>query len=214
MKTCKACATPLDPLCFPRSPNYKDGLSSTCRSCVTKRTKRWRADNREEVNATKRAWSAKNPGAPAAHGRKYREANKDKCRASTARWESMNPEKKEAGRKRWRVSNPEKYKAVVASAGKKWRRGNPGVVNAKTAKRRAALRHATPAWADLCAIRKIYIEAAGLSRETGISHEVDHIVPLQSPKVCGLHAEQNLQIIYATANRKKHNHLRQSRLIA
>jgi 5-methylcytosine-specific restriction endonuclease McrA len=38
-----------------------------------------------------------------------------------------------------------------------------------------------------------------------VKHEVDHIVPLKSPLVCGLHVEHNLQVIPATQNRRKHN---------
>lgn len=72
-------------------------------------------------------------------------------------------------------------------------------------KRRSALKIATPAWADLVAIEAIYVEARRLTAETGTLHEVDHIVPIQGRRVCGLHVEANLQILTKIDNVKKHS---------
>lgn len=54
-------------------------------------------------------------------------------------------------------------------------------------------------------IRKLYDEAARLTRETGIKHHVDHIVPLKSPVVSGFHVEHNLQVIPKLVNLAKGN---------
>lgn len=72
-------------------------------------------------------------------------------------------------------------------------------------KRRAALSVATPSWADLVAIEAFYVESRRLTAETGVLHEVDHIVPIQGRRVCGLHVEWNLQILTKTDNVKKHS---------
>lgn len=73
--------------------------------------------------------------------------------------------------------------------------------------RQVRKRHATPAWADLAAIEAIYQEAMRLEVETGEPHEVDHIIPLSHPLVCGLHVHWNLRAITKTENRRKSNGL-------
>jgi hypothetical protein len=71
--------------------------------------------------------------------------------------------------------------------------------------RRAGLKTATVAFADRKEIKKIYQECAVITKNTGIRHEVDHIVPLNGKYVSGLHVHWNLQIIPATENRYKSN---------
>ena len=63
-----------------------------------------------------------------------------------------------------------------------------------------------PAWANKEAIKQFYTDAKKLTEETGILHEVDHIVPSNHPMVCGLHVENNLQILTKSENRKKSNY--------
>lgn len=102
-------------------------------------------------------------------------------------------------------NNPEIAKRN-AERSAKWARENAGRVQAKVARRRAMKLQATPSWADQQAIRRFYDRARRLTETTGIQHEVDHIVPLRSPVVCGLHCEANLQILTKRENRRKWNH--------
>lgn len=74
-----------------------------------------------------------------------------------------------------------------------------------TTQRKAAKMLRTPQWADHDAIAKIYRECDRVTRLTKIAHHVDHIVPLQGRNVSGLHVENNLQILTATENVRKHN---------
>lgn len=64
---------------------------------------------------------------------------------------------------------------------------------------------ATPEWADFKAIRAVYRKCAERERFTGIKHQVDHVVPLQSDWVCGLHVAANLRVIPAITNGQKSN---------
>ena len=73
------------------------------------------------------------------------------------------------------------------------------------ARRRARKLNATPVWANQFNISEINHLAKLREKVTGFKWHVDHIVPLVSDKVCGLHWEANLRVIPATLNLKKHN---------
>ena len=55
------------------------------------------------------------------------------------------------------------------------------------------------------AIKEIYSLAKERTQLTGIPWEVDHIIPINSKLVCGLHTPCNLQVIPARHNRLKSN---------
>jgi 5-methylcytosine-specific restriction endonuclease McrA len=48
-----------------------------------------------------------------------------------------------------------------------------------------------------------YDEARRLTKETGVSHVVDHIAPLNGATSCGLHVPWNLQVLTDAANKRK-----------
>ena len=63
---------------------------------------------------------------------------------------------------------------------------------------------AWPDWADDEAMERIYKESARL-RKRGEDVNVDHMVPISHPHVCGLHVPANLQIMTALENGQKGN---------
>jgi hypothetical protein len=67
------------------------------------------------------------------------------------------------------------------------------------------LKIVTPLWANKDDIKQIYEEAKRLTIETGIKHQVDHIIPLKHSLVCGLHVKENLRVITQEENYKKTN---------
>ncbi len=72
-------------------------------------------------------------------------------------------------------------------------------------RRRRHERQAMPVWADRKAIADMYREARRITRETGVLHVVDHIVPLRGKIVSGLHWHMNMQVIEWLPNAQKGN---------
>lgn len=71
---------------------------------------------------------------------------------------------------------------------------------------KSRLRKAKPPWANAFFLREIYSLARLRTKLTGIEWHVDHIIPLSSKHVCGLHVHDNLQVIPAVSNLIKSNH--------
>ena len=87
-------------------------------------------------------------------------------------------------------------------------RKNKDKKRALTAKRRAKRNLASPHWLTedhFNEIKKFYSLAEAAFKDTGIKHDVDHIIPIGGENVCGLHVPWNLQVIPASKNRSKNN---------
>ncbi len=77
--------------------------------------------------------------------------------------------------------------------------------------RRDSLKSATLPWmtpADFAMINKFYDMAKHMSATGSTKYEVDHIIPLNNPIVCGLHHQNNLQVITVEQNKLKGNDIR------
>jgi hypothetical protein len=129
------------------------------------------------------------------------ELNKQSNKTRSMNWSKSNPESIKAIQKR----HNEKNKIERAKKHADWARANKPKRNATMAKRKAIKLIAMPLWANKVEILKIYELAIAQQKETGIRKHVDHIVPLQSKLVCGLHVEANLQIIDGALNESKRN---------
>ena len=94
----------------------------------------------------------------------------------------------------YREANPEKVKV----SRQQHYLNNKAYYISKNALYRANKSQATPAWANLEKIKEIYINCPE-------NMHVDHIYPLNSDWVCGLHNEFNLQYLSPEDNLKKSN---------
>ena len=130
-------------------------------------------------------------------------------RARNSQWARENRVRLKAKASAWREANPvkaaevalrssRKLKVKRAEYAAKWTRANREKRRASTAKRMAMKLRAIPMWADLNAIQAFYAD-------TPRGYQVDHIVPLDSPIVCGLHCEANLQYLPSSENQSKRN---------
>lgn len=116
----------------------------------------------------------------------------------------------------WYLQNKETViaRAKTQTAEKKreyqnaWKRNNIVWVRADTKSRRRKHRDATPPWVtreQKSEMRSLYQIAITMSKTTGEQYVVDHIYPLRSDTVCGLHVPWNLRVITQKENLLKSN---------
>lgn len=145
--------------------------------------------NKERYLENAKKWREENPDYYEIRKVEYfgRDDIRERSRQKTREWKKNNPEKKKENDKRWRENNRPKTRA-------------------RSSKRRAAERNATPSWLTEehhLQIVAVYAESERLTLETGILHHVDHIVPLCGKNVSGLHVPWNLRAIPAAENLAK-----------
>lgn len=194
-KICTKCQLEKDSLEFYKCRSNKDGLRGSCKLCMDsycktnkslekhrQYNKKYRAENRDEIVEKQR---------------EFRKNNPEVCYGYSKKWISNNKEKRNAIDRNWRKNNPER----VAAMDKRNRTNNRGTKNSVVAKRRATKKNATIDYERFRdEIRTIY-------QNCPAGCEVDHIVPLVSDIVCGLHVPWNLQYLEKSENRRKGNRL-------
>ena len=203
MKSCSRCKEEKSYGDFYKGRRYADGHQSYCKVCAKLATQEsyWR--NPDRVRARSRDWA---------------KTNRVKCRLRAQRWINENREHVRARdrarykRHRRKIIDYQKRYAAGNRAKKniisrRWATLHPENVRAHCRTRQAMKRRSVPAWADLSKIKAIYAEARRLEMQTGERFHVDHIVPLKSPLVCGLHWELNLTILGASENIRKGNRI-------
>lgn len=183
-----------------RSP---DNLNTVCKACCRDYYSVYRSSNIDKVRSYARKWRESNPDLAKNRPRLWRETNPDKQRQSEINYRKNNPDKRRVSCSTYRRFNKEKESEYR----KKYCLTNRPILNAKAAKRRSAKLLATPSWINEEIVLSIYKEASILTKSTGIKHHVDHIVPLQSSIVCGLHCESNLRIVTFEENLSKGNRI-------
>jgi len=194
MKTCIRCLQTKPLTAFWAHCNQKrmpppDGKLAHCKACGDIERRKWFQANKQYAAAKQREWNKAHPEVVKARYRKRKDDPKYKAlmrKHSTI----------------YRNKNREATNQRVA----KWQRNNPDKHCAYQAMRRSAKLQATPAWANQFFIREAYHLAKLRTKMLGYPWHVDHIVPLQSPLVCGLHVEHNLQVIPGSDNIAKRNY--------
>lgn len=173
----------------PHSDFYSRGsgkFRADCKSCTDKRALAYAAKNYATIREYKKRWRGENAGKIKEAKRVRYVANAKDVKLRAAEYARANPERVKAYKQAWKKDNPQALREYRFVRGQ-------------------AKRQATPSWANRAAMLAIYHEARQLSKDTGVEHHVDHVVPILSSRVCGLHCQQNMQILAAFANQSKLN---------
>lgn len=219
MKRCSKCGLRKQLDRFPRRKSSADGRRNECRDCAEKFHAGWRNANTERVREVARESAkrrrAANPQKMREYANQYRAKNAGKARAAYRTWYEANKDASSAATAAWGARNPgwyqryvERNREAIREKRRQWARTNRAAETAKARRYHLSKRRASPLWLSpiqVALIAEHYEIAAARSVQTGIPHDVDHIVPLNGKSVCGLHVPWNLQVIPAVENRAKRN---------
>jgi hypothetical protein len=192
MKICTKCNKSKQLIDFNKNKNRKDGVQIWCKSCYNM----YCTENKEKLSRKRAIYTEEHKKEKVLYDSIRYQDNKEEVSKYNEKYRSRHKEEISIYSKEYRTRNKETQYFLTSE----WKKSNPGKVAASNAKRRAAKLNAT-----LKSLSKeqneemtaLYVEAARLTRETGIQYHVDHIVPLQGDNVSGLHVPWNLQIMIA-----------------
>jgi hypothetical protein len=213
-KVCTKCGEEkLRAMFYPRSTKNPEDrrVQVYCIPCSQERNKKYKQTNWDKVYAKSREWGVENNERRKELGRKhYQNADAEivaRRRANAKNWRERNQEHKAEASRVWYERNKE----ITIKRAAEWAAQNRDKVNLIKTKNRlkrdARTKDQTPSWANISVINFLYATRAWISKETGESWHVDHIVPLMNRKVSGLHVHNNLRIIPARENLNKSNRL-------
>lgn len=189
MKKCSLCFETKSFICFYKSPNTLDGLKSQCKTCHNTTSNNW--NNSRRIPLKDRPLPTEKKCVKCNLIKNVSEFYMDK-----RLWQ---PHCKECHKKLGKI-----YRALPGNRERQhwllhtWRKNNP-LREKKLASERRESQKRTPLWANGEEIFSFYERA----RKEFLT--VDHIVPLKSKIVCGLHVETNLQLLTLSENASKGN---------
>lgn len=179
----------------------RDLMSETEKELVRQKDRESYAANREIILSNKKADRLENGDEYRAKGRANYQENLEKNR--TAALKSYHENKHTEQAKSIRKKSSEKRR--LTGKDQEYRQLHSARILSHVRAYQLAKDNRFPDWADKNVISEFYELAKQLSKETGISHHVDHIIPLRGKLVSGLHVPENLQVIPYNENISKSN---------
>jgi 5-methylcytosine-specific restriction endonuclease McrA len=166
-------------------------------------------DHKDEINVRVTQYNKDNKEQKKAYNIQWYSDNRTTILLTNAQWRKDNKEwimqyqkdNKEVA-KQYRNDNVERLKEQRAL----WRKNNPDQVAKLSSNRQFKLEQATPYWSETKEIKVVYLKRDEYRNIYGIPFEVDHIIPINSDTVCGLHVLANLQLLDKSLNSSKHNY--------
>lgn len=212
VKTCRRCGAEGDALTlFGKRATEPDGRSRTCKPCVksmqaeaTARLSPDRRAHRDEYVAKYRVENARTKAEKAAA--KYaaapsvarRRALRAAVRAETLAATLQKAAEDQSDLDDFNAAWSEITELLKGIRTHKRKCSKPWLKKAK-----AERRGPKPAWVQWEDFEDVYTRASDLTAATGVTHAVDHIYPLKSDWVCGLHTPDNMQVLTLKDNGKK-----------
>lgn len=223
MKICTKCKIEKEFEQFQKDKQKKDGFCSYCKDCKNSRNKERYLSNPTSFKENQKRYNSKESSREGARMRNKKCYINKKISMGEEAFFSDRKEKR-IKYKSWEVSYSKQYREenrvslllkeksyretnyeVCRERSKNWAKRNISLCRKYCQERNARKLNATPSWANQKYI-SLFFEIAKLEEErTNRKCHVDHIVPLKSQLVCGLHTEQNLQVLFAKDNIVKGN---------
>jgi hypothetical protein len=170
----------------------------SCHQCNLNKQKAKRDANPQKAKARVQAWRENSREKISEYNKRKYYSDAKFARERSASYKAKHREKVLASLKVWQDENRDARKHYVKNNRHRYR--------AYAMTRNANKLKATPPWVNWSDIEAVYQMASKLADETGKPFHVDHIVPLQSKMVCGLHVAANLRVLSASENMSKGNH--------
>lgn len=185
-KRCRKCLVTKRASDFYANNQQSDGLGPYCRSCLALYQKVRYQRDKEKIRAKTRAWYDANQGKVRAAWNARYSRNRAEIIKYVGEWQKKNKGRKAEYQRRHALKHPH-------------------VRALRDRRRKVALKRSIMRWSDMVAINALYQKAREMSVETGIEWQVDHIVPIKSKLVCGLHVLTNLRLATKSENSSKGN---------
>lgn len=198
MKKCTKCLIEKEITEFQKHPFSKGGINSRCKDCLREYNREYRAKNPIWVSLQNKKWRASNPErAKLSDFKKHQKKTKEQKEAENKKSRERYAKQKAEGKTR--IRDKEERKRY----NKEYLEKNPEKFAYQNVVRKTSVKQSKPSWANEFFMQEAYRLARLRTKVTGIKWHVDHIVPIRGKTVCGLHTDQNLQVIPAAENLKK-----------